>query len=386
MKKWTAMKKSAASKLEEALGDDGPSVSHGGGAQDGVALVEAQPAAVDADAGPEFPSLGVTLEFLERFVQEKVAGKDSRYCIATVDCTGASDEYLSFKKGDILAIADLSAINDAWFVGYARAGNWADRKRFRPDAVERLSGLSTDEVCAMIIKPETDAAQWPDEEKERSYARMVMNAASPGGNARVVPAQGPTGVGEATVFASHAWTFVFSELIESLRFFESQQIAAGNAPSFFWLDIFVVDENAAHTYPTEWWQTSFTQAVGTIGHTALVLTPWRSPVPLRRAWCLWEIYSTLKESAQLSVWMSEVEMGSFHRALVEEFDSVLTSLCTIDAETAEVRERSTAQHSTAQHGTARRFAFSACCLSVLLFNLATNLPQQSDSGPRYSED
>ena len=48
-------------------------------------------------------------------------------------------------------------------------------------------------------------------------------------------------------------------------------------------DDFRLDENAAHTYPSEWWQTSFTQAVGSIGHTALVLTPWSSPVPLRRA-------------------------------------------------------------------------------------------------------
>ena len=97
-----------------------------------------------------------------------------------------------------------------------------------------------------------------------------------------------------------------------------------------------VGENAAHTYPSEWWQTSFTQAVGAIGHTALVLTPWRSPVPLRRAWCLWEIYSTLGEKAKLSVCMSETENADFHRALVEDFESVLTSLSAIDAETAEV--------------------------------------------------
>ena len=329
---WKQKAKAARAKLStDAKGGataDGE-VSHGGFAPADRTV------ALATDSGPEFPRLGVTLDFLERFVQDKVAGKASRYCVATTDCTAASEEYLSFKKGDILAIADLNAVNDGWFVGYARAGNWNDRKRFRPDAVERLSGLTTDEVCGGIIKPETSAAPWPPEEKERSYARMVLNASSPTGNARIVPADGETGVGDATVFASHAWTFVFAELIESLRFFENQQIAAGQAPSYFWLDIFVVDENAAHTYPSEWWQTSFTQAVGSIGHTALVLTPWRSPVPLRRAWCLWEIFSTLSKKARLSVCMSESEMQSFHGALVEEFDSVLTSLCTIDAETAE---------------------------------------------------
>jgi tetratricopeptide (TPR) repeat protein len=272
--------------------------------------------------GPAFPTLGVTLDFLERFTREHVSGKLSRYCTARVDCDAGADDELSFKKGEILAIGDLNAINDGWFVGYRRAGNWADRKKFRVGAVDRLAGLSTDEVCANIIKPVCAAASWPEHEQERSYARMMR-------------AQGDAGIGTATVFASHAWTFVFEQLIESLRFFEAQKIAAGGAPSFFWLDIFVVDENQAHTYPSEWWQTSFTEAVREIGHTALVLTPWSAPVPLRRAWCLWEIYSTLSTEAELSVTMSNSENVAFHRALLEDVDAVVTALCTIDAETAE---------------------------------------------------
>eukprot|EP01050_Picozoa_sp_SAG11_P012304 SAG11_NODE_1359_length_5116_cov_11.562687_4_plen_322_part_00 len=93
-------------------------------------------------------------------------------------------------------------------------------------------------------------------------------------------------------------------------------------------------------------------------------------MPLRRAWCLWEIYSTLSEEAQLSVCMSDLQNADFRRALVEDFvspqvhtlyvpltaldrkfrhaavlkvpnsaaiaqDSIIRSLCTIDAETAE---------------------------------------------------
>ena len=264
---------------EEAAAADG--LTHGGAAggaapqrtrakTDGEAAAAeaaAAPAASDdaaaaAAAGPQFPTLGVTLAFLEAFVQDKVAGKASRYCTANVDCVGADDGFLTFKKGDIVAIAGLDAVNDGWFadgfctkidgfcikmmdffqprfVGYCRAGNWEDRKKFRPAAVDRLSGLSTDEVCSLIIKPETSAASWAADEKERSYARMVRDA-------------GGTGVDTATVFASHAWTFVFEELIESLKFFEEQQLAAGKPQSYFWLDIFVVDENAAHTYPSEW--------------------------------------------------------------------------------------------------------------------------------------
>lgn len=134
---------------------------------------------------------------------------------------------LSFKAGEVLAIGDLDAVNDGWLTGYRRAGNWADRKKFRVDAITRLAGLSTDEVCTDIIKPACIAATWPEHEHERSYARMARAA-------------GESGVGTATVFVSHAWTFVFADLVASLRSFEAKQIAAGGQPSLFWLDIFVV--------------------------------------------------------------------------------------------------------------------------------------------------
>ena len=285
------------------------------------------------DGPPDFPTLGVSLNYLLEFTADKVAGKRSRY--GTTKVASPADEcgdgFLVFKQGEIVAVGDTAqfdddATNGDWYTGYRRAGDWGERKRFRREHVEWLSGLSTDEVCGQIIKPETSAAAWPAEQRERSYAQMVL-AREAGGSV--------DGIGKATVFASHAWTFVFEELVESLRFFEKQQKAAGAKPSLFWLDIFVVDENAAHTYPSEWWQVSFTQAVGTIGHTALVLTPWRSPVPLRRAWCLWEIYSTLSAQAKLSVCMSDAQNNDFHRGLIEDFETVLESLCLIDAETAE---------------------------------------------------
>lgn len=114
--------------------------SHGGSAggvevehvgHGGERVSKQQVAAVAEPAepvGPAFPTLGVTLDFLERFVSEKVAGKPSRYCIAKVDCIGNdADDELSFKAGEILGIGELTAVNDGWLLGYRRAGNWADR-------------------------------------------------------------------------------------------------------------------------------------------------------------------------------------------------------------------------------------------------------------------
>ena len=166
-------------------------------------------------AGPAFPTLGVTLEFLEDFVAAKVRGKRSRYGTTLVECPGdQGPDHLAFRKGEIVAVADIAQLDDAsnggWLTGYCRAGNWADRKKFRTEAVQWLAGLSTDEVCGSIIKLETAAESWPVEQKERSYARMVLAQA-------VRQAQRKTGIGLATVFASHAWTFVKSPALILLR-------------------------------------------------------------------------------------------------------------------------------------------------------------------------
>ena len=187
---------------------------------------------------PEFPTLGITLGYLETFVAQKVAGKRSRYGTTKVATPAdeRGDGCLVFKRGEIVAVADIAQFDDAaggWYIGYRRAGDWAERKRFRSEHVQWLTGLSTDEVCGSLIKPETSGyAGWPAQQRERSYAQMAL-------------ARGEAGIGRATVFASHAWTFVFEELVQSLRFFEQQQLAAGEKASLFWLDIFVVDENAA---------------------------------------------------------------------------------------------------------------------------------------------
>lgn len=64
----------------------GAGVLHGGGD------ATAAGSDIHASGGPAFPTLGVTLDFLERFVEEHVQGKPSRYCTARVDWKAANDD------------------------------------------------------------------------------------------------------------------------------------------------------------------------------------------------------------------------------------------------------------------------------------------------------
>ena len=83
-------------------------------------------------------------------------------------------------------------------------------------------------------------------------------------------------------------------------------------------DIFVLNQFAAsegklsHT----WWTETLAGVVAEIGHTVVVLLPWRQPVPLGRSWCLWELFSTLTGRSILEIALTPVEEASFNAAMV----------------------------------------------------------------------
>lgn len=53
-----------------------------------------------------------------------------------------------------------------------------------------------------------------------------------------------------------------------------------------------------------------------IGRMVLVLQPWDDPEPLKRSWCLWEIFCTLDGGAELEVALNPAQQEAFHTALV----------------------------------------------------------------------
>ena len=86
-------------------------------------------------------------------------------------------------------------------------------------------------------------------------------------------------VATATVFASHAWKYEFALLLASLDAFAAAQ--SSPAEVYIWFDCVVVNQHAS-AVPQEWWSTAFAAGIQTIGHTCLVLSPWRDPLPLTR--------------------------------------------------------------------------------------------------------
>ena len=86
---------------------------------------------------------------------------------------------------------------------------------------------------------------------------------------------------------------------------------------FFWYDCFVIDEHASQSLTQDWWKTTFTECIARIGHTVMVLSPWSAPIPLTRAWCLWEIYSTVKTARDFDVALGPAARREFEEALLQ---------------------------------------------------------------------
>ena len=59
---------------------------------------------------------------------------------------------------------------------------------------------------------------------------------------------------------------------------------------------------------------AFRDAVQQIGRTVLVLFPLAAPIPLTRAWCVWEMYCTLDTGAEMSTSIKEAARRSAVRS------------------------------------------------------------------------
>lgn len=132
-----------------------------------------------------------------------------------------------------------------------------------------FEGLTTTQVCEQMVKPATSSIQ-------SSYCNLLR-------------LQESRAVGIASVFISHAWAYLFLDVCEALLYHFKDDLSV-----IVWFDLFAVNQHTTSTKPFEWWTTTFQYAIRDFGRTVMVFAPWQDPIPLRRAWCLWELYCTGK--------------------------------------------------------------------------------------------
>lgn len=98
---------------------------------------------------------------------------------------------------------------------------------------------------------------------------------------------------------------------------------------------FSIDEHATQVLDQEFWSSTFKEAIRIMGHTLMMLSPWHTPQPLARAWCLWELHCTVSVGADFSICLGPDEQASLEGALCENSSAVLDAFAHIDVATAE---------------------------------------------------
>ncbi len=166
---------------------------------------------------------------------------------------------------------------------------------------DAVADLSTTDVCDHFVKPYTSASRL-------SLCDHLDHC-------------GHSCVGRATVFISHAWKYRFMDVVEALKtHFES------SLDTVVWFDLFSVNQHGTTERDFTWWSTTFLDAIKLFGHTVMVLSPWHDPVPLTRAWCLWELYSTVKTECRFEVALSERDRSQLIADLERDCDDKLNEM------------------------------------------------------------
>ena len=131
-------------------------------------------------------------------------------------------------------------------------------------------------------------------------------------------------VGKATVFVSWFLDTPIATLLAALANFLKQK-GLREEDTFFWVCDYVIRQTDVHA-DLEW----LGYCVSAIGHTVLLMEQWHDPQPLKRAYCIKEVYHTQISGAAFDVVMSTEQQKAFERALVRGFASFTGKLSEVD--------------------------------------------------------
>lgn len=161
---------------------------------------------------------------------------------------------------------------------------------------------TTKDICEEFIKPMTNVQQ-------RSLCEVLVR------NEHLE-------VGVAEIFISHAWSCKFLDVYDALKYHFRDQIET----TYLWFDLFSNNQHATVDRDFEWWCGTFKGAIGAMQHVVMVLAPWHDPVPLTRAWCLFELYCSAETNCTFEVAMSRREHAVFVESMVKDVEGCLLSV------------------------------------------------------------
>lgn len=171
---------------------------------------------------------------------------------------------------------------------------------------QAIASLTTTEVCERFVVPFT-------RDDHCSICQLLIRQES-------------TQVGDANVFISHAWKYRFLDVVDALSF----HFCLEADTCVVWFDLFSNNHNEAFELDYEWWHDTFMSAITKMARCVMVFAPWQDPVPLTRAWCLFELYSAFVTGAKFEIAMSSSEKSGFIKTMMNDFGAMNKVYARID--------------------------------------------------------
>ncbi len=173
---------------------------------------------------------------------------------------------------------------------------------------EIFQGMTTTEVCETVVKPLT-------KEKQASFCGLLLSQRS-------------KHVDIANVFISHAWRYKFLDVIDAIvHHYELERKPFEDV--ILWFDLFSNNQHKAVEYDFYWWSHTFRSAIHEIDHTLMIFAPWNNPIPLTRAWCIWELYCTIDSNSHFAIALSDSEKKKFIEEIKENATDVINRMLAI---------------------------------------------------------
>ena len=127
--------------------------------------------------------------------------------------------------------------------------------------------------------------------------------------------------GPATHFVSHAWADAFCDLVAQLCEHTARELARGNPEPRYWIDVFAICQWKGALQRADMPQGlnntdhGFRRVIASTGKVVLALHRCLAPHMLGRAWCLYEMWASVRGGAKLEALMTEASREELRAAL-----------------------------------------------------------------------
>eukprot|EP00040_Diaphanoeca_grandis_P034142 m.210416 g.210416 ORF g.210416 m.210416 type:complete len:847 (-) comp33077_c0_seq1:305-2845(-) len=198
----------------------------------------------------------------------------------------------------------------------------------KPQGVGSLDNISTAYACEHFVKVKSENGPFYTSvvRKQRAHSRSSIDPT----------ATKDDWISPANVFVSHAWKYNFVDVLQQLISHGNTMMEMESKQCFFWIDVLMVDQTTALELPYSYWTSTFTSAIETIGTVLLLLSPWHTPIPTTRAWCMYELFTALASPhVRIQALLSESQKGALKEAIINDDNALMNAIVKLDVRNAE---------------------------------------------------